>query len=30
VCEVNSIIWGRPENTLWSAGDDGLVKQRQL
>lgn len=30
VCEVNCVIWGRPENILWSAGDDGLVKQWQL
>ena len=30
VCEVNCVIWGRPENTLWSAGDDGLVKQWRL
>lgn len=30
VCEVNCVIWGRPENILWSAGDDGLVKKWQL
>ena len=33
VCEVNCVIWGRPENgeeILWSAGDDGLIKKWKL
>lgn len=30
VCEINCVIWGRPDNILWSAGDDGIVKQWQL
>lgn len=30
VCEVNSIVWGRPDNLLWSAGDDGQIKLWQL
>jgi cytosolic iron-sulfur protein assembly protein CIAO1 len=29
VCEVNCVIWGE-HNTLWSTGDDGIVRKWQL
>jgi WD40 repeat protein len=32
VCEVNCVIWGKPEQgeILWSAGDDGKVNKWRL
>ena len=27
VHEVNCIIWGQQDNTLWSSGDDGIIQQ---
>ena len=28
--EVNCVIFGRPDNILWTAGDDGLIKQWRI
>ena len=29
-CEVNCVIWGRADNVLWTAGDDGVINQWQI